>query len=389
MVGLLSKIFIKNKFENGTPAARKAYGILCGALGIFLNVLLFAGKFAAGIISGSIAITADAFNNLSDAGSSLITLIGFRLAGQRPDSEHPFGHGRIEYISGLAVAMLIMLMGFEIGKSSIEKIITPQDSQFSVISVIILSVSILVKLYMNFYNRRVGKNIDSPAMLATAADSFSDSIATAVVLVCMIISKFTSVNLDGYCGAAVAVFILVAGVRAALDTINPLLGQPPSEALVNEIETIVTSHDGILGIHDLVVHDYGPGRMMISLHAEVPSDADLIKTHDTIDNIEKELTKKLDCETIIHMDPIETDDALTMTTREKIASLVQIIDERVTIHDFRMVTGPTHTNVIFDIVVPYDIKRSENEIRHDIQIMVKTLDENYFAVVNVDKSYVK
>lgn len=285
--------------------------------------------------------------------------------------------------------MLIMLMGFEIGKSSIEKIITPQDSQFSVISVIILSVSILVKLYMNFYNRRVGKNIDSPAMLATAADSFSDSIATAVVLVCMIISKFTSVNLDGYCGAAVAVFILVAGVRAALDTINPLLGQPPSEALVNEIETIVTSHDGILGIHDLVVHDYGPGRMMISLHAEVPSDADLIKTHDTIDNIEKELTKKLDCETIIHMDPIETDDALTMTTREKIASLVQIIDERVTIHDFRMVTGPTHTNVIFDIVVPYDIKRSENEIRHDIQIMVKTLDENYFAVVNVDKSYVK
>lgn len=389
MIQLLAKIFIPDRENVSSPEVRKAYGMLCGAVGIFLNIILFIGKIIVGTMICSIAITADAFNNLSDAGSSLITLIGFRLAGQRPDSGHPFGHGRFEYISGLLVSMLIILMGFELGKSSIEKIITPEDTSFSVASVIVLAVSIIIKLYMNFYNRSVGKKLGSTAMKVTALDSLSDSIATAAVLVCMIITKLTNINLDGWCGAAVALFILIGGVRAAIDTINPLLGQPPSEELVNEIEEIVTSHEGVLGIHDLVIHDYGPGRMMISLHAEVPSDADLLKTHDTIDNIEKELSRKLDCETVIHMDPIETDNVLTMTTREKIAELVQIIDERVTIHDFRMVTGPTHTNVIFDIVVPYDVRRSEAEIRHDVEIMVKTLDENYFAVVNVDKSFVK
>ncbi len=389
MFGILSRLFIKNGKNYENPEVRRAYGTLSGALGIFLNIILFAGKLTAGIISGSVAIVADALNNLSDAGSSVITLIGFHMAGQKPDKGHPFGHGRIEYISGLIVSMLIILMGFELGKSSVEKIITPTGTEFSIIAVIILAASILVKLYMCFYNRSVGKKISSPAMMATAADSLSDCVATTVVLACTLITKFTGTDLDGICGTAVAIFIFIAGIRAAKDTIDPLLGVPPTEEFVNEIGETVMSHKGVLGFHDLVVHDYGPGRRMISLHAEVPADEDLLKTHDTIDNIERELSVKLGCDAVIHMDPIETDDKITMETRRKIAELVKIIDERVTIHDFRMVTGPTHTNVIFDIVVPYEVKRPEAEIRRDIERMVKTLDSNYYAIVHVDKSFVR
>lgn len=389
MFGLLSKIFIKNRDDLENPAVRRAYGILSGTLGIVLNILLFAGKLTAGLISGSVAIVADALNNLSDAGSSVITLIGFRMAGQKPDKGHPFGHGRIEYISGLIVSMLIILMGFELGKSSIGKIISPGETEFSVVAAVILAVSVLVKLYMCCYNGKVGKKISSPAMKATATDSLGDCISTMVVLICMFITKFTSFDLDGICGAAVALFIFISGLRAAKETINPLLGVPPTDEFVDEIGETVMSHKGVLGFHDLIVHDYGPGRRMISLHAEVPADEDLLKTHDMIDNIEKELSAKLGCDAVIHMDPIETDDKITMEAREKIAELVKIIDERVTIHDFRMVTGPTHTNVIFDIVVPYDVNRTEAEIRRDIERMVKTLDSNYYAIVHVDKSFVR
>lgn len=389
MFGLLSKIFIKNRDDLENPAVRRAYGILSGTLGIVLNILLFAGKLTAGLISGSVAIVADALNNLSDAGSSVITLIGFRMAGQKPDKGHPFGHGRIEYISGLIVSMLIILMGFELGKSSVGKIISPGETEFSVVAAVILAVSVLVKLYMCYYNGKVGKKISSPAMKATATDSLGDCISTMVVLICMFITKFTSFDLDGICGAAVALFIFISGLRAAKETINPLLGVPPTDEFVDEIGETVMSHKGVLGFHDLIVHDYGPGRRMISLHAEVPADEDLLKTHDMIDNIEKELSAKLGCDAVIHMDPIETDDKITMEAREKIAELVKIIDERVTIHDFRMVTGPTHTNVIFDIVVPYDVNRTEAEIQRDIERMVKTLDSNYYAIVHVDKSFVK
>ena len=387
MFGLLSKIFIKNRDDLENPAVRRAYGILSGTLGIVLNILLFAGKLTAGLISGSVAIVADALNNLSDAGSSVITLIGFRMAGQKPDKGHPFGHGRIEYISGLIVSMLIILMGFELGKSSVGKIISPGETEFSVVAAVILAVSVLVKLYMCYYNGKVGKKISSPAMKAT--DSLGDCISTTVVLICMFITKFTSFDLDGICGAAVALFIFISGLRAAKETINPLLGVPPTEEFVDEIGETVMSHKGVLGFQDLIVHDYGPGRRMISLHAEVPADEDLLQTHDMIDNIERELAEKLGCDAVIHMDPIETDDKITMEAREKIAELVKIIDERVTIHDFRMVTGPTHTNVIFDIVVPYDVNRTEAEIQRDIERMVKTLDSNYYAIVHVDKSFVK
>ena len=389
MIKILESIFIKNKYDGDPSGKRKAYGVLCGALGILLNVLLFAGKLVAGLMSASIAITADAFNNLSDAGSSLITMIGFRLSGQKPDHEHPFGHGRIEYISGLIVSMLIILMGFELGKSSIEKLITPEKTEFGIVSVIILSASIIVKLYMYFYNRSVGKKIDSPAMFATATDSLGDCIATTVVLACTLVSHFAGIELDAICGAAVASFILIAGIRSAIETASPLLGEPPSDEIVSSIEKIVTAHDGVRGIHDLVVHDYGPGRLMITVHAEVSASADILETHDMIDNIEKELCEKLGCEATIHMDPIDTDDAGTEALRGEVLSLIKTIDERITIHDFRIVRGSTHTNLIFDAVIPYDVTLSEAELCDKTAGLVKTLDEGFRVVMNIDRSYVK
>lgn len=388
MINLLSKIFIRNREDTSSPAVRSAYGTLCGIMGIILNIILFGIKLLAGMLSGAISIMADAFNNLTDAGSSVITLIGFRMSGQKPDKDHPFGHGRIEYISGLVVSMLIILVGFELGKTSLEKIITPEPVEFSIVAMAILICSVILKAYMAFYNFRIGKKIASSAMRATAQDSLNDCIATAAVLICLVISRFTALNIDAYCGLAVSGFILFSGLRAVKETMDPLLGTPPSEEFIKEIEAIVYAHEGIEGIHDLIVHDYGPGRTMISLHAEVPADADLLETHDMIDNIEKELREKLLCDAVIHMDPIATNDALTLSVKEKVAALVTCIDSSLTIHDFRMVTGPTHTNIIFDVVVPFDLKKSDAEIRENIETIVKSIDANYFSVVNIDKSYI-
>lgn len=387
MVELLAKIFIKNKQDTESSAVRGAYGKLCGALGIILNIMLFGVKLFAGVISGAISVMSDAFNNLTDAGSSLITLLGFRLSEQKADKDHPFGHGRFEYISGFIVSMLIILVGFELGKSSIEKIITPEPTEFSYLTVIILALAILVKAYMAFYNFRIGKRIGSAAMRATATDCLSDCIATGVVLGCLIVSEAFSFNIDAYCGLAVSGFILFSGMRAAKETIDPLLGGAPSQEYIEKITKIVYSYDGIEGIHDLIVHDYGPGRTMISLHAEVSSDADMLETHDMIDNIEKELCAALNCDAVIHMDPIVTNDAVVLEVKEKVSSLVTCIDKRITIHDFRMVTGPTHTNVIFDVVVPFDFDKGEKEIKENIETIVKSIDKNYFSVVNIDKSY--
>lgn len=388
MINLLSKLFIRNREDTSSPAVRSAYGTLCGIMGIILNIVLFGIKMLAGILSGAISIMADAFNNLTDAGSSVITLIGFRMSGQKPDKDHPFGHGRIEYISGLVVSMLIILVGFELGKTSLEKIITPESVEFSIVAMVILICSVILKAYMAFYNFRIGKKIASSAMRATAQDSLNDCIATAAVLICLVISRFTALNIDAYCGLAVSGFILFSGLRAVKETMDPLLGTPPSEDFIKEIESIVYSYEGVDGIHDLIVHDYGPGRTMISLHAEVPADADLLETHDMIDNIEKELREKLNCDAVIHMDPIATNDEITMAVREKVAALVTCIDSSLTIHDFRMVTGPTHTNIIFDVVIPYDLKKSDEEIRANIETIVKSIDANYFSVVNIDKSYI-
>ncbi len=387
MVTFLSRIFIKNHEQVGDSQVRRQYGVLCGAVGIGLNVLLFLGKSFAGTVSGSIAITADAFNNLLDAGSSLVTILGFKLAGQKPDPDHPFGHGRMEYLSGLVVAMLILLMGFELLKSSFEKIRYPEAIEFSWLSIAILAVGIGCKLYMSLYNRKVGEKINSSAMKATAADCLSDSISTAAVLVATLLSHFFSWNIDGWVGLAVAGFILFAGYNAAKDTIDPLLGQAPDPQFVREIEETVLRFPPIQSIHDLIVHDYGPGRLMISLHAEVPADGDLLEMHDTIDLAEQELRDQFGCDAVIHMDPIVTNDEHVLHMRMKMAQLVKVIDERVTVHDFRMVEGPTHTNLIFDVACPFDVGISDSEVRRKVESIVELLDGDYRAVVTVDRIY--
>ena len=386
MVTLLGRLFIRQEGREESEV-RKAYGILCGAVGIFFNILLFAGKFFAGTLSGSIAITADAFNNLSDAGSSVVTLLGFQLAGQKPDPEHPFGHGRMEYLSGLVVSMLILLMGVELGKSSLEKILHPEEVEFSPLIVGILCASIAVKLYMFLYNKRIGKKLGSTAMEATAMDSLSDCVATTAVLAATLVGHFTGLRIDGWCGIVVACFILWSGIGAARDTLNPLLGTPPTAEFVGRIRDLVMAHKGIIGIHDLIVHDYGPGRVMISLHAEVSASENVLELHDEIDNVETELREKLGCEAVIHMDPIVTNDGITEETRERVAALIHCIDDDINIHDFRMVSGPTHTNLIFDAVVPFGFRLSDEEVEKKIKAAVRALDGNYYAVVKVERSY--
>lgn len=388
MVTLLAKLFIHE--EDSPSTLRQVYGMLCGIVGILLNVLLFAGKFLAGSLSNSIAITADAFNNLSDAGSSAVTLVGFKLAGSKPDTEHPFGHGRVEYVSGLVVSAAILIMAFELVRDSVDKIFHPVETEFSVVSIVVLLGSILVKLYMAYYNNSIGKKIDSAAMRATATDSLSDTMATTVVLIATLVGHFTGLKIDGYCGVLVGLFIFYAGVNAAKETLNPLLGQPPEEEFVDQIYEIVLAHEGVMGIHDLVVHDYGPGRQMISLHAEVPADANILEIHDMIDRIEQELKHKLFCEAVIHMDPIVTDDEETAHLRKVVSEIVSELGEGFSMHDFRMVPGKTHTNLIFDVVVPFKYKLTDAEvIAHIRKCVTEQIGETYFTVIQIDRAYVK
>ena len=388
MISLLARLFIKDHENTQEARVRHAYGVLCGAFGVFLNIILFSVKFAAGLISGSVAITADAFNNLSDAGSSVVTMVGFKMAGQKPDPEHPFGHGRIEYVTGLVVSMIIIVMGFELMKSSYDKIVTPQLPQLTPLVAGILVFSIIVKLYMYHYNTKTSKEIGSAAMKATALDSFTDSIATLVVLACALIGYYTGIAIDGWCGMAVSLFVLYAGITAAKDTIDPLLGSKPSKEYVDAIEKFVCSYDDVVGIHDLVVHDYGPGRVMISLHAEVPADRNIVDVHDTIDNIEHKINETLGCQCVIHMDPVVVNDPATDRMRRLALLIAKSVDERFTIHDFRMVKGPSHTNLIFDVVAPFDCKLSEDEIRNTICAKVQSLPGNHFAVIDVDRPFV-
>ena len=387
MISILSRIFIKNSKDTKNPLVRQAYGMLCGALGIALNIFLFMVKFLAGQLSGSIAITADAFNNLSDAGSSVITLFGFKMAGQKPDSDHPFGHGRIEYISGLLVSIIILIMAFELFKSSVDKILHPQAVEASTLVLVILILSICVKVYMYLYNRSVSRKIDSAAMMATAKDSISDSIATVVVLLTTLLANLTEIQADGWCGLLVAAFVFYAGFSAAKDTISPLLGQPPEPEFVKRIEEIIMEYkdQGVIGIHDLVVHNYGPGRVMLSVHVEVPSTGDILVLHDMIDLIEHRLGNELGCSAVIHMDPICLDDEKTNEMKQKVAGIVSGMEGNVSFHDFRIVQGPT--NLIFDVVVPFDYKMTDSEVMKYLQDKISELDENYFAVIEVDKAY--
>lgn len=386
MITCLAKFWIRE--SDSEEKKRRVYGTLGAVVGIFLNICLFTGKYLAGFLSGSIAIMADAFNNLSDAGSSFISLIGFVFSGKKPDLDHPFGHGRIEYLAGLGVSFLILLMGVELAKNSVQKILHPVSVQISMLSIAVLSASILVKLYMAYYNHAIGKKIRSATMAATATDSLSDAAATTVVLLAMLFLVVTGINIDGYCGILVAVFILAAGIGAAKETVSPLLGQAPDPEFVKEIKELVMQHEEVLGIHDMAVHDYGPGRVMVSLHAEVSGDGNIYELHDLIDRIERELKEKLHCETVIHMDPIDVGNVKTVEMKEEMVKLVKAIDERLTIHDFRMVTGTTHHNMIFDVVIPADFKLSQEELKDIIQKKVWEKWPDYYVVIDVDTAYV-
>lgn len=387
MISLLSKIFIENR-QHSDEKRRSAYGTLCCVAGIVLNILLFGIKYFAGVISGSIAITADAFNNLSDAGSSVITLAGIRLAEKKPDKDHPFGHGRMEYLSGLAVSVIIILVGIELFKSSADKIINPSDIDTSPVALAILAVSVLIKGYMFLYNRKIGKKINSSGMKATALDCIGDAVATLVVLISSVVTYFTDIKLDGWCGLLVSAFIIFAGIRSVKETVSPLLGAPAEKEFVEKIERIVLANEKIVGVHDLLVHDYGPGRVVVSLHAEVSGDENIFELHDMIDNAEQQLSEEMGCLAVIHMDPIETNNEITAQMRIRVAQIVKEVDERITVHDFRMVPGTSHTNLIFDAVVPYEIKKSENEIKQELCNIISEKCENCFAVIKIDRPFV-
>ena len=387
MITFLASLFIKDRRNYDSPAVRQAYGVLSGAVGIGLNILLFLGKWIAGTVSGSIAITADAFNNLSDAGSSIITLIGFRLSGQAPDPEHPFGHGRMEYISGLLVSVAILVMGFELIWSSFGKLRDPEPIESSALVLGILLASILVKVYMFYYNRSLSKKLDSAAMKATSVDSLSDTVATTLVLIATVISKYTGLILDGWFGILVGIFIVYTGGSTLKETVDLLIGQPPKKEFIDEIREIVLGHSLVYGVHDLIVHDYGPGRRMISLHAEVAVDGDIQDIHEQIDHIEHELQEKLNCSATIHMDPIVTDDKEVLEMKEKVEEMVQSLDENFSMHDFRMVKGPTRTNLIFDVVTPLAFRLSGQEVAQQVRALVQSLDSRYIAVVHVEHAY--
>lgn len=387
MVTLLSRLFIRNRDQYDDPKVRAAYGRLCGGLGIFLNLLMTAGKIIAGHITGSISMVADALNNLSDAGSSVITLVGFKESEKAADEDHPFGHGRSEYISGLIVALLILLMGVELLKESITKVIHPAVVSTSLTTYLILAGSVLIKCYMAFYNSRIGRKIESPAMKAVATDSLSDTVTTSVVILTMIINQFAHVNLDAWGGILVSLIILWAGYGAARDTISPLLGQKPDPSLVSRIREIVVQQPDIIGIHDMMIHDYGPGRLIVSLHAEVPGNADIYRLHDEVDNAEKELEQKLQCTAVIHMDPIAVDNAQIRATYDAVKAFMKEHYPDYSIHDFRMVPGKTHTNLIFDCVVPMEVTDFE-AVREQITSDIQAAFPGRFAVVTVEHSFV-
>ena len=385
MTNLLIKWFVPATDEG---AVRRGCGRLAGAVGIGMNLLLFAVKLLAGLLTASIAVVADAFNNLSDAGTAIVTLVGFHLAGQEADEEHPFGHGRMEYLAGLIVSLAILLVGFELLKGSVGKIMHPQPISFSGLSVGILSCAVLAKLWLNRFYRTIGEKIQSATMRAAAADSLSDAIATAVVLVSSLVGLWLQVNIDGFVGVAVALFIFRAGWQAVKETLDPLLGRPMDPELAADIDRLVLDHPYILGIHDLVYHDYGPGRAMMSFHAEVPADGDLLAIHDVIDHIERELKQRNHIETVIHMDPVVQDES-TEQLRARVEGLAKEIDSRLTIHDFRTTAGPIHTNLLFDVVVPHGFAIPDKQVKKELGQRVRELSDTFYAVIEVDRPYVE
>ena len=387
MTTLLIKLFIRDSENTKDISVRTAYGTLGSVTGIVVNLLLAGFKYFAGMISGSISVTADAINNLSDAGSSIVSLAGVKLSAKPADKGHPYGHGRLEYISALAVAVLVFLMGFELLKSSIDKILNPVPVKFNWLALIILVVSIFAKLWLGMFNKKLGKKINSAPMMAVMKDCFSDCLATGVAALAIIISAFSEIAIDGFLGIFVACFILLAGFNISKETLGVLLGNPPEKEYVQMIENKILSYDHIVGVHDLIVHDYGPSRRFASAHAEVPANIDIMEAHDVIDLIERDIMNEMRLLISIHMDPIIVDDERINALRQMTSDIVRKIDDTLSIHDFRVVEGPTHTNLIFDIVLQHNHKDSHEEIINKINQNLSKIDERFFTVITIDHSF--
>lgn len=387
MTGFLVKRFVKDYEAVQKPEVRAAYGKLSGLVGIFCNVILFGVKFLLGTLTASVAVTADAVNNLSDASSGIISLLGFKMASRPADEEHPYGHARYEYLAGLTVTVMILVIGIELLKSSVLKVMHPEPVEFRVVSVVVLAAAIVVKLWLALFNRNLGKTINSQTLLTTAADSRNDVISTGAVLFAAVLSRISGVELDGYMGILVALFILYSGLGLIRETLDPLLGKAPDAGLVEEIQRKIMTYPGVLGTHDLMIHDYGPGRQFASVHVEVAAEEDVIKSHDVIDNIERDFYKEMNLHLVVHMDPVITGDAALGDLRSWLSSEVKKVNPDLTIHDLRFVQGTTHSNLIFDCLVPHGIAQSDAEIKEAIAELVKKTYPNYYCVITIDHSY--
>ncbi|WP_286669596.1 cation diffusion facilitator family transporter [Thomasclavelia cocleata] len=388
MFKILAKKFIKNNTEFNNPKVREQYGTLCSIISIVCNIVLVIFKLTMGAITHSIAIQADGLNNLSDVGSNLASLFGFKLANKHPDIEHPYGHGRIEYVAGLIIAFLILLVGFQALRDSVFKIITPEKVTFTIAAVIILIVSILIKLWMAVFNRYASKKINSATLLAASQDSLNDVLATLATLISLILSLYTDLPVDGIMGAVVSIIVLKAGIEIFKDTVNPLLGMAPDKELIKELEEYILSYPEALGIHDLMMHDYGPGRKFLTLHVEVDCNDNIMATHDAMDRIERAVLDKYHILTTIHMDPIDSSDILTNELKEIVIGVVKEINDEYSIHDFRIVSGPTHTNLIFDVLIPSNDQIKHTILKEQINQRLKAIDPSYFTVMQIEHSFV-
>ncbi len=388
MTGLLIRLFVRDYRDTSSAAARERYGKFAGVVGIVTNLLLFAAKIAVGTLSHSIAVTADAVNNLSDSAASVVTLAGFRMSAKPADREHPYGHARIEYISGLIVSIVIFVVGFQFARDSLQKIFSPERADFSLVSAAVLAVSIAAKIWQGVFYKKVGGIIRSETLLASAADSRSDVLSTSVVLIGALVDRFTGYNLDGYLGAAVAVLIMVTGYRLIRKTSDPLLGLAPSKELVDDIYRTIRGYDGILGIHDLNVHMYGPGRLFASVHCEVPAEQDILLSHDIIDNIERDFLYRKGIHLVIHMDPIVTDDPRTNQLLAQVREILRALSPEISMHDFRVVWGPTHANLVFDVCVPFGFPQNDRQLASAVAGGIRKLNPHYYAVITVDHDYV-
>lgn len=388
MINFLIKKFIKNSNDYDNPKVRQRYGVFCSVVSICLNLLLVVFKLSMGVITNSVAIQADALNNLSDVGSNFASLFGFKLSNKHPDADHPYGHGRAEYVAGLIISFLILLVGFQAIKDSVLKIINPQEVNFSIIACVILVVSIFIKFWMSILNRNIGKKINSLALKAAAQDSINDCVTTSATLVSLILSMYTDLPVDGIFGAGVSIIVIKAGIEVFKDTVNPLLGMAPDKELIKAVQEFIMAYDVTLGIHDLIIHDYGPGRKFLTLHVEVDCNEDIMFVHDTIDIIERDVLEKFALQTTIHMDPIDINDDLTNELKDIVMQLVTRINSKYTIHDFRIISGTTHINLIFDVLIPNDDEVDIKELKQQIIEKIKQENKNYYAVIEIDRSFV-